>query len=178
MRVFLLSLMALCLVNCGQEKPSLQKYFVKSADKKEFITLDVSSSILNIDKSKLTTSEKQALASFDKVNILAYKKNEKSEVAYKKEIADVKEILKDTIYEPLIKLNGKNNNASIMLVGDDKAIDELVLFGNQNELGFTVIRVLGNNMKPEQALEFLSILQKSSIDTKQLQPIFNFVNKK
>ena len=62
--------------------------------------------------------------------------------------------MKDTIYEPLVKLNGKNNNASIMLVGDDKAIDELVLFGNQNELGFTVIRVLGNNMKPEQALNF------------------------
>ena len=65
-----------------------------------------------------------------------------------------------------------------MLVGDAKEIDELVLFGNQKELGFTVIRVLGNNMKPEQAMEFLSILQKSKIDTEQLKPVLNFVNKK
>lgn len=178
MKKFLLSLVVLVFISCGEEKQSLQKYFVKSAEKKEFMTLDVSSSILNIDQKKLTSSEKQALDSFDKVNILAYKKEGKSEGEYNKEVSEVKEILKDTAFEPLIKLNGKGHNASIMLVGDDKEIDELILFGNQKELGFTVVRVLGNNMKPEQAMEFLSILQKSKIDTEQLKPILNFVNKK
>lgn len=178
MKKFFLSLVVLVFISCGEEKQSLQKYFVKSAEKKEFMTLDVSSSILNIDQKKLTSSEKQALDSFDKVNILAYKKEGKSEGEYNKEVSEVKEILKDTAFEPLIKLNGKGHNASIMLVGDDKEIDELILFGNQKELGFTVVRVLGNNMKPEQAMEFLSILQKSKIDTEQLKPILNFVNKK
>jgi hypothetical protein len=65
-----------------------------------------------------------------------------------------------------------------MLVGDNKQIDELVLFGNQKDLGFTVIRVLGNDMKPEDAMQFFSILQKSNIDMEQLKPILNFVNKK
>ena len=65
-----------------------------------------------------------------------------------------------------------------MLVGDNKEIDELVLFGNQKDLGFTVIRVLGNDMKPEDAMQFFSILQKSNIDMEQLKPILNFVNKK
>ena len=65
-----------------------------------------------------------------------------------------------------------------MLVGDNKEIDELVLFGNQKDLGFTVIRVLGDNMKPEDAMQFFSILQKSNIDMEQLKPILNFVNKK
>lgn len=178
MKKILLPLIVLVFLSCGDEKQSLQKYFVKSADKKDFMTVDVSSSILNIDQKKLTASEKQALESFDKVNILAYKKDGKSEGEYNKEVAEVKEILKDTAFEPLIKLNGKGHNASIMLVGDDKEIDELILFGNQKELGFTVVRVLGNNMKPEQAMEFLSILQKSKIDTEQLKPILNFVNKK
>ena len=53
-----------------------------------------------------------------------------------------------------------------------------VFSGNKKELGFTVIRVLGNDMKPENAMEFLSILQKSNIDMEQLKPILNFVNKK
>lgn len=165
------------MVSCKDE-PSLQKYFVENGDKKEFMTMDISSSILNINESKLSASEKKALESFDKVNVLAFKKDDKNNALYKKEIKEVKEILKDTTYQPLIKLNGVGHNASIMLVGDDKEIDELILFGNQKDLGFTVIRVLGDNMKPENAMEFLSVLQKSNIDMEQLKPILNFVNKK
>ena len=71
-KVFLLAI-AVITFSCKQEA-SLQKYFVESGEKKEFMALDVSSSILNINKSKLSASEKTALASFDKVNILAFKK--------------------------------------------------------------------------------------------------------
>lgn len=171
-----IAIITLC-IGCKQEA-SLQKYFVESGDKKEFMALDVSSSILNINETKLSASEKKALQSFDKVNILAFKKDGKNNAQYTKEIKEVKEILKDTVYQPLIKLNGVGQNASIMIVGNNKEIDELILFGNKKELGFTVIRVLGNDMKPENAMEFLSILQKSNIDMEQLKPILNFVNKK
>jgi hypothetical protein len=175
-KYILIAILTLC-IGCKQE-PSLQKYFVASGDKKEFMSLDVSSSILNISETKLSDSEKKALQSFDKVNILAFKKDGKNNAQYTKEIKEVKEILKDSLYQPLIKLNGVGQNASIMIVGDNKEIDELILFGNKKELGFTVIRVLGNDMKPENAMEFLSILQKSNIDMEQLKPILNFVNKK
>jgi len=167
----------LVMMSC-KEEPSLQKYFVKSGDKKEFMSVDISSSILNVNENNLSASEKKALASFDKVNVLAFKKDDKNSAQYTKEIKEVKAILKDTTFQPLIKLNGVGHNASIMLVGDNKEIDELVLFGNQKDLGFTVIRVLGNNMKPEDAMQFFSILQKSNIDMEQLKPILNFVNKK
>ncbi len=167
----------LVMMGC-KEEPSLQKYFVKSSDKKEFMSVDISSSILNVNENNLSASEKKALASFDKVNVLAFKKDDKNNAQYTKEIKEVKAILKDTTFQPLIKLNGVGHNASIMLVGDNKEIDELVLFGNQKDLGFTVIRVLGNNMKPEDAMQFFSILQKSNIDMEQLKPILNFVNKK
>ena len=167
----------LVMMSCKDE-PSLQKYFVKSGEKKEFMSMDISSSILNVNETKLSESEKKALASFEKVNVLAFKKDDKNNAQYSKEIKEVKEILKDTTFQPLIKLNGVGHNASIMLVGDNKEIDELVLFGNQKDLGFTVIRVLGNDMKPEDAMQFFSILQKSNIDMEQLKPILNFVNKK
>jgi hypothetical protein len=165
------------MMSCKDE-PSLQKYFVKSGEKKEFMSMDISSSILNVNESKLSASEKKALASFDKVNVLAFKKDDKNNAQYSKEVIEIKEILKDTTFKPLIKLNGVKHNASIMLVGDNKEIDELVLFGNQKDLGFTVIRVLGDNMKPEDAMQFFSILQKSNVDMEQLKPILNFVNKK
>ena len=177
MKKLIVFALVLVMMSCKDE-PSLQKYFVKSGDKKEFMSMDISSSILNVNETKLSASEKKALESFEKVNVLAFKKDDKNKAQYSKEIKEVKEILKDTTFQPLIKLNGVGHNASIMLVGDNKEIDELVLFGNQKDLGFTVIRVLGNNMKPEDAMQFFSILQKSNIDMEQLKPILNFVNKK
>lgn len=174
MKKFFSLLLVFGLLSC-EEKPSLQKYFVKSADKKNFIAVDVSSSLFNIDTKKLTISEKEALASFDKVNVIAFKKDGKNNVAYQKEIQEVKTLLKDTVFQPLIKLNGKGKNASIMVVDNSGTIDELVLFGNKNDLGFTVVRVLGNDMKPENAMEFLKLLQKSSINIEQLQPVLDIV---
>ncbi len=165
------------MMSCKDE-PSLQKYFVESGEKKEFLSMDISSSILNVNETKLSASEKKALESFEKVNVLAFKKDDKNNAQYNKEVKEVKEILKDSTFQPLIKLNGVGHNASIMLVGDEKEIDELVLFGNQKDMGFTVIRVLGKDMKPEDAMQFFNILQKSNVDMEQLKPILNFVNKK
>ena len=52
------------MMSCKDE-PSLQKYFVKSGEKKEFMSMDISSSILNVNETKLSASEKKALASFE-----------------------------------------------------------------------------------------------------------------
>ena len=46
------------ILNSCQSEPSLQRYFVDKSESKDFIALDLSPSILNIDKSKLTTSQK------------------------------------------------------------------------------------------------------------------------
>ena len=62
----------LLLVRCNSE-PSLQKYFFENSEKKDFIALDVSPNILNVDKTKLSTEQNEALNSFDKMNILAFK---------------------------------------------------------------------------------------------------------
>jgi Domain of unknown function (DUF4252) len=175
--ILVTSILAISCAN-KDEKPSLQEYFVKSAEDKSFINLDVSSSIFNINEKSLSASEKKALESFDKVNILAFKKDDKNAASYSNEVKEVKEILKDSTYQPLIKLNGKDQSASIMLVGDEKNIDELILFGNQSKLGFTVIRILGDNMKPENAIEFLNILKKSDVDVEQLKPVLNFLGDK
>jgi len=64
------------LISCNS-KPSLQKYFVDNSENKDFISLDISPSILNLDKSKLTVEQNEALHSFQKMNILAFKRNEK-----------------------------------------------------------------------------------------------------
>ena len=60
--------MSLFLYGCNSE-PTLQKYFVENTENKNFIALDVSPEILNVDKTKLSIAQTDALKSFDKMNI-------------------------------------------------------------------------------------------------------------
>ncbi|TEB40323.1 DUF4252 domain-containing protein, partial [Flavobacterium circumlabens] len=61
--VFTSALLALLTLLSCESKPSLQKYFVENTDNKDFIALDVSPSILNLDKAKLSAAQTEALNS-------------------------------------------------------------------------------------------------------------------
>ena len=74
-RVLSLLIIVSCLFSSCNDELSLQKYFVEKTENKNFIALDLSPSILNVDSSKLSTDENEALKSFEKVNILAFKLN-------------------------------------------------------------------------------------------------------
>jgi len=79
--VFLTSLL---LLSCDS-KPTIQKYFVANSENKDFVALDISPTILNVDKTKLTAEQKKALESFDKMNVLVFKLDENNQAQYEVE---------------------------------------------------------------------------------------------
>ena len=161
---------ALLLASCTTE-PSLQKYFVENSEKKGFIALDISSSILNTDKTKLTAEQKTALESFDKMNIIAFQINDKNKDSYEAESAKVSQILKSDTYQELMKVGSGKDAASISFVGDEDNIGEFVLFAKRKDNGFAVVRILGNDMNPNNIMTMLSVLKTSKIDLEQLKPL-------
>lgn len=170
-RIALLSILcSLLLVGCHSE-PTLQKYFVENTENKDFIAMDVSPNILNIDSQKLTSEQKQALKTFDKMNILAFKATDKNKAQFETEVAKVKTILKDKKYQELMKFGSGKEGASVSFVGDDEHIDEFVLFANKKENGFAVVRILGNDMNPTGIMSMLSILKTSNVNLDQLKPL-------
>lgn len=167
-------LVALTLVSCNSE-PSLQKYFVENTDNKNFIALDVSPSILNVEKTKLSAEQTEALKSFDKMNILAFKANTTNQVQFEAERAKVKAILKDPKYQQLMSFGSGKDGASISYVGTDDNIKEFVVFANRKENGFAVVRVLGENMNPNNIMTLMTVLKESKIDMEQLKPLQQLV---
>ena len=163
-------LVLLTLVSCNSD-PSLQKYFVENTDNKNFIALDVSPSILNVEKTKLSAEQTEALKSFDKMNILAFKANAANQVQFEAERAKVKAILKDPKYQQLMSFGSGKDGASISYVGSDDNIKEFVVFANRKENGFAVVRVLGENMNPNNIMTLMSVLKESKIDMEQLKPL-------
>lgn len=163
-------LVLLTLISCNSE-PSLQKYFVENTENKDFIALDISPNILNLDKAKLSTEQNDALKSFDKMNILAFKANAKNQAQFETERAKVTAILKNPKYQELMKFGSGKDGASISYVGTDENIEEFVVFANRKENGFAVVRVLGKDMNPNNIMTLMSVLQKSKIDMEQLKPL-------
>ena len=165
---------SLVLSGCNSE-PTLQKYFVENSDNKGFVAVDVSPSIINVDKTKLTAEQKTALKSFDKMNILAFKLDESNKTEYDIESQKITQILKGKNYQELMKVGSGKDAASVSFVGDENHINEFVLFAKKKENGFAVVRILGNDMNPNNIMDMLSILKSSNIDMDQLKPLQSLI---
>ena len=144
---------------------------MKNTENKNFIAFDVSPSILNVDATKLSVEQNSAMRSFNKMNVLAFKLNEKNKNQFETERAEIEFILKDPKYQQLMKFGSGKESASISYVGSDEHINEFVLFANRKETGFAVVRVLGKDMSPTNIMIMLSVLKESKIDLEQLKPL-------
>lgn len=173
--LYLALLVSLLLLSGCNNKPTLQEYFVEKSEKKDFIELDVSPSIINIDKTKLTAEQKTALQSFDKMNILAFKLNSTNKAQYDFESQKVMQILKDEKYQELMKVGSGKDAASVSFVGDENHIKEFIVFAKKKENGFAVVRILGNDMNPNNILNMISLLKSSNVDMEQLKPLQSLI---
>ena len=163
-------LVSLFLSSCNSE-PTLQKYYVENSGKKDFIQVDLSSSLINKDKMKLTPEQKTALESFDKMNIIAFKVDSTNKTQYDIESQKVTEILKDKDYQQLMKVGSGKDAATVSFVGDENHINEFVFFAKKKENGFAVVRILGNNMNPNNIMNMISLLKSSNMNMDALKPL-------
>ncbi len=137
----------LITVSCDKN-PSLQKYYVDSKENNEFISLDIPSSILQLNDTDVSDELKETLESINKINFLALQLNESNHELYTSEKQKVKEILKNPKYKQLIRMNIGKGNVTVNYLGEEDAIDEVIIFGADNKQGFALIRITGENMNP------------------------------
>ncbi len=154
---------------------SLQEYYVDNSENPNFISLNLPVSILNLEHADLTPAQREALQSLRKLDVLAFRKNPDNTAAYNSEKAKVNEILKNKDWVELIKLNSKYGKGVVKYLGDENAIDEVVIFGNSDDKGFALIRVLGKNMNPAHIMQLLQAIQNSDYDGQALGDIGQFL---
>lgn len=162
------------LTSCNQN-PSLQVYFVDNELKPGFTTIDIPTSLLNIEVTNLTEEQKEAYRSIDKLNMLAFVVSEENKAEYEVELKKVKEILNDPKYQELMRGgNTTDGKFSVKFIGEEDRIDELVIFGNANDKGFAIIRVLGDDMSANKVVKLYSALDTANIDESQISQFANF----
>ena len=170
-KIYLIALVcSLFLASCNSE-PSLQKYFVEQTENKNFIAVDISPDILNVEKTKLTSEQSDALKSFEKMNILAFKLDSTNVDQYDIERAKVTDILKDEKYQKLMSFGSGKDGVTVSFVGSEENIEEFVVYARGKETGFAVMRILGDKMNPTHIMNMLSVIQNSKIEMDQLKPL-------
>mgnify|MGYP000397710596 FL=1 len=74
-----------------------------------------------------------------------------------------------------MKVGSGKDAASVSFIVDENHIDEFILFAKKKESGFAVVRILGNDMNPNNILNMISLLQSSNIDMEQLKPLQDLI---
>lgn len=166
-------ILVVALVSCNQGE-TLQSYFVANQETPDFMSVDLPTSFVQVDKTNFNEAQKQAYKSIDKLNILLFRANENNETTHKEELAKVKTILADETYEELFRGSTGDGKIVIKYIGDDRSIDELIIFATANGQGFGLVRILGDNMQPDKIITLGDALKNANFEENQLQEFSNF----
>lgn len=166
-------LAGILLVSCDNG-PTLQTYFVDNQESANFISADIPTSVVTLDETELSEDQKEAYNSLQKLNFLGYKMNESNSNEYKAELEKVKLILQDKKYIELMEFRDKAMKFEIKYIGDDDSAEEVVIFANSPDVGFGIVRVLGNDMRPEKIATLANAVQSADFDESQLNGITDF----
>ncbi|MFS4468086.1 DUF4252 domain-containing protein [Maribacter sp. 2210JD10-5] len=156
----ILAMMLMTMASCSSTQ-SLQEYYVDNTENPNFLFFDVPASILNVDEVNLTDTQKTALSSLKKLNILAFKKTTANVAEYKTEKTNIKAILSNGKFTELMKMNTEYGKATIKYKGEENAIDEVIIYGDNDDKGFAVVRILGDDMNPAHFVQLMQAIQKS-----------------
>jgi len=171
--LFALSIATL-LLSCNNEQ-SLQEYYVENQEDTDFLALDIPTSMFTNSVS-LEQEEKETLESIKKINVLALKQDGKQQ-KFDEEKVKLDEIFKNEKYQLLMKYGGGTRKAELYFTGDDDAIDELIVYGYDDEQGLGVARVLGENMNPQKIMELMKSLDGDNIDVSSIKELAGIFGK-
>lgn len=175
MRTFklLLAFVGLSLISCDNQT-TLQEYYVENQQNRQFLALDIPSSLLTGNNSSLDAEQKATLETIKKVNLMAFPMNEENEASYEEEKSKLSSILQDDKYQTLMKYGGGIRKAELYYLGEEDAIDEFIVFGADEEKGFAIARVLGEDMEPEALIRLLKSFQEGDLNIEGLEALSTF----
>ena len=164
------------MISCNGES-SLDKYFVENAANKNFVSLDVSPAMFNTKKAKFSAEQTEALKSFEKMNLLYFKKTATNTKEFDAQRLKIKNVLKDTKYQDLIRFGTGKDGVDISYVGIDDHISEFIVSAGKNDIGLGVVRIQGKDMKPESIMKILEVLQSGNLNIEALKPILEMIKR-
>ena len=164
-----LAVLAVMMFSCNSNQ-SLQEYYVDNQGDKEFVAVDVPTSLF-ANTEALNEDQKRTLETVKKVNVIAIPRKPENQEKINIEKDNISKILKDEKYQLLMKFGGSSTKLEVYFTGNEEAVDEIIVYGYNDEKGMGIARVLGDNMNPSDILNLVSSMQKGDINMSGLKEI-------
>ncbi len=129
--------------------------------------VDLATSFLS-EMDSLPEDQKTILKTVKKMNVVAYSKKGGTDLEYKAEKDKLEVIFDQEKYKQLGSFNVNGQNVSLMYLGEEDAIDEVIVFGRDDDKGLAVFRLLGDNMNPSDLMKLSNVIEKGNLDLSQL----------
>lgn len=165
-----IGLAALTLFSCSNEQ-SLQRYLVDRQDDDAFLKVDIAASLLQADSDNLSQEEKDILATVKKINVVAYPIKGENAADYEIKRQELKDIIDQKQYKTLMKYGSNKQGAILKYLGEEDAIDEIIVFASDDEKGFALFRLLGDKMEPAKMMKLMNAIEKGDVDISKLKSI-------
>lgn len=160
--IITLLIATVAMVSCSDK--SLQKYLVEKQDNPKFMKLDLPPSLLQGKNSNFTKEENEIFQTIKKVNVVAYQIKDGDMFEFEKEKKELETILKQDRYKELTRIKSNDWNATLKYTGEEDAIDEVIVFASDNNKGFAIFRLLGENMRPDHMMKLMKSAEKGDLD--------------
>lgn len=165
-----IGLAALTLFSCSNEK-SLQRYLVDRQDDDSFLKVDIAASLLQTDSNSMTQEEKDILETVKKINVVAFPLKDDNADQYETKRQELKDIINQEQYKTLMKFGSNKRGATLKYLGEEDAISEIIVFASDDEKGFALFRLLGDNMRPDQMIKLMNSIERGDLDASKLSSI-------
>lgn len=168
--VLSLCLCAIVLTSC--QTNSLQSFMVDHKSDENFISFDFSLKTFVDNFDELTSEQKSLYEDVRKVNFLAFKKNGANAKAYTDKQILLMDILSDEFVDKqLMSVNGEGKQMKMYADNMDGKVEEIVIYASDNEKGFLVMRLLGDDLNPSN---FYKMMQMS--DEMDFESLANMID--
>lgn len=163
-------LIALTMISC-QDGESLQRYLVDKQDDDKFVKVDVATSLLENNEAEFSAEQREILNTIKKVNVVAYPIKNDNQADYTAERAKLRAIIDQEKYAALGSFTTNGAYVTMKYLGNEDAIDEVIVFASDDKRGFAIFRLLGDKMNPGQMLKLMNSLQSGDLNLSALDGI-------
>lgn len=159
MKKLLIFAVVVAFTGCSKTQ-SIQEYYVAKSEDPNFLVIDIPTSILGINNEVLNDEEQAALDSFQKLNVLMFRKTAANAEQFPEELKTVREIVDGEQFDPLMVVSDRQFSGKLLLEGSVERPDEIVFFGSATNEGFLLARLIGSKMQVEKAVVLAKALER------------------
>lgn len=162
--IWSLCLCAIVLTSC--QTKSLQSYLVDHKSDENFISVDFSLRTFVDNFDEMDPEQKEVFEDINKVNFLAFKKNGSNDEQFNTKRQELLDILSAEYSEgQLMSMNVDGNQMQMFADNIDETVQEIVVFASNNEKGFLVARLLGDDLNPENFMKMAKMSGDMDFDS-------------